>query len=533
MNRFLKILIMVVAMMGVTALIALGNDGEAISNYGLLSLVPPIFTIALAFLTKETLVSMFMGVWLGSTIMAGWNPLDGLLNSITNVIIFQMSDSWNAGMLVLISLIGGFMFMISACGGAEAFGRWAQSKAKTPKSGQLMAWLAPFFLLFDQGCLLVGIIMRPVTERLNISRVKLAYITDSMGAPLVSMSPINDNGVYLVSLIAAELAALGIEDNAYSVYFGMFQFNLYAVATIFTVLAVIVFDLNIGPMYKAEKLARETGKTYNESDNLMAEPPVNKIPEDVKLSLTNFLIPVVSLMAVVLGMIFYTGNAIENGIFGSFSNCDIQLSLIVGFLTASIICGIIGVYSKFINAKEAINQWVDGAAVMLPVLLVLIMAWSISGVTKEMQIGEYVTSLVQDNIPITIIPMIMFALGVIISFATGSSWGVWAIGLPIAMPIAATMGISIPLVVGAVVSGGLFGDNCSPISDTTIQSSTSACCDHLQHVKTQLPYASIVGICSMIGYLVAGVISDVLALPVTIILVLIVLFILKKKNSHF
>lgn len=532
MKNIKKISAMVLVLICLFTVVSFAETGDTkITSYGALCLVPPAITIILAFATKNTMISMFIGIWAGATIIVDWNPLNGLLSTFSDYIIPQMSDSWNAGMLVLIALIGGFMFMLSACGGAQAFARWAQKHTNSRKKGQLMAWVAPFMLLFDQGCLLVGIIMRPVTDRMKISRVKLAYITDSMGAPLVSMSPINDNGVYLVGLIAAEISALGISESAYKLYFGMYQFNLYAVCTIFTVLIVILFGIDIGPMNEAEKRAIETGLVYGENDKLIAEPPEDNISETCDLTMKNFLIPVLSLIATVLGSIFYTGNAFENGIWGSFSNCDIQLSIILSFLVGSVVAGIVGIRSKLMGVNEIFEQWTKGAATMMQVLFILIMAWSISSLTKNMQIGEYISLLVQQNISSALLPFIMFILGVVISFATGSSWGVWAIGLPIAMPIAVNMGISLPLVIGAVVSGGLFGDNCSPISDTTIQSSTSACCDHIQHVKTQLPYAIIVGGSSAFGYLIAGYVSEALALPITMLIIIVILFLLKKRYS--
>ncbi|SHH52882.1 Na+/H+ antiporter NhaC family protein [Clostridium grantii] len=531
MKKTSKIVALVIAIICLFCFLSFGETrGTNFTDYGALSLIPPAITIILAFITRNTLISMFVGVWAGASIIMDWNLLDGLLSTFSDYIIPQMADSWNAGMLVLISLIGGFMYMINACGGAEAFGRWAQKHANSRRKAQLMTWVAPFLVLFDQGCLLVGIIMRPVTDRMKVSRVKLAYITDSMGAPLVSMSPINDNGVYLIGLIAAEISALGLSQSAYKLYFGMFQFNLYAVCTIFTVLIVILFGLDIGPMYEAEKRAKETGMTYGENDNLIAEPPENSIPENHNLSMINFLAPVLALIITMLTTIFYTGNVLENGVLGSFSNCDIQISIIFSFLIGSVVAGIVGIKSNLINTEDIFEQWTKGAATMVQVLIILIMAWSISSLTKNMEIGSYIAGLLQGNISSASLPFIMFILGIIISFATGSSWGVWAIGLPIAIPLAINMGISLPLIIGAVVSGGLFGDNCSPISDTTIQSSTSACCDHIQHVKTQLPYAAIVGGASAIGYLVAGYASEALALPITMLIIIGILVLLKKKS---
>lgn len=504
---------------------------EIVAEYGALCLLPPLLTIVLAFATKQTIISMFAGVWLGATIMVGWNPLDGLINGFTDFIIPQIADTWNAGMLVIMALIGGFMYMLSACGGAEAFGRWAEKVAHGQKNAQLMAWFAPFIFIFNQGCLLVGVIMRPVTDKMKVSRVKLAYITDTMGAPLVSMSAISDNGVYLVGLIAAEVTALGLTTSAYDLYFSMFQYNLYGVFSIITTLLIILLGLDIGPMYKAEKRARETGMTYGENDNLIAEPPESNIPEDYNLTLKNFLVPMVTLILTIFFCVFYTGKVWENGFIGSFGNANIQMSIAMCFFAGSVAAGIISITTGLLTLNEVFDRWTKGAASMMQVILIIVLAWSISSVTKSMDIGPFMTRIVSGNITPALIPAIMFILGVIISFATGSSWGVWALGMPIAIPMAHSLGISIPLAIGAVVSGGLFGDHCSPISDTTIQSSTSACCDHLQHVKTQLPYALIVGCASLIGFIIAGFVSNVLALPVSLACILVTLYILKNKSE--
>lgn len=531
-KRIPRLLVLALCVMAVCATVCFAA-GEEIGpdTFGILSVIPPILTIVLAFATKQTIISMFAGIWLGATIIAGWNPIDGFLHSFTDFIIPNIANTWNAGMLVIMVLIGGFMFMLSACGGTEAFGMWAKKVASSRKKGQLMAWIAPFVFIFNQGCLLVGVIMRPVTDKMRISRVKLAYITDAMGAPLVSMSPISDNGVYLVGLITAQIAALGLGSNAYSLYFGMFPFNLYGVFSVVTVLLVIVLGLDVGPMYKAEKLAAETGKTYADTDNLIAEPPDNVMPESYHLTMKNFLIPMCTLLVTIFACVFYTGRIWENGFVGCFGNANIQLSIAMCFLMGSIAAGIVCVTTGIMKVGDVLNKWTQGGSSMVQVMIILVLAWSLSSVTSTMEIGPYLTELVRGNLSPALIPAIMFLLGVGISFATGSSWGVWALGLPIVMPMAVELSLSIPLAIGAVVSGGLFGDHCSPISDTTIQSSTSACCDHLQHVKTQLPYALTVGGSSLIGFLAAGAIHPYVGLPVTLICIVAVLMVMKKKST--
>ena len=531
-KRASRLLLMLLLVLGVCMTVCAAAEAEITPDtFGFLSVVPPILTIVLAFATKQTIISMFAGIWLGSTIIAGWNPIDGFLQSFTKFIIPQIANSWNAGMLVIMVLIGGFMFMLSACGGAEAFGQWANRVANSRTKGQMLAWIAPFVFIFNQGCLLVGVIMRPVTDKMKISRVKLAYITDAMGAPLVSMSPISDNGVYLVGLITAQIAALGLGSSAYSLYFGMFPFNLYGVFSVLTVLMVILLKLDVGPMYRAEKLAAETGKTYADTDNLIAQPPESDVPEGCSISMKNFLIPMGTLLLTIFSCVFYTGRIWENGFIGCFGNANIQISIAMCFLTGSIAAGVMAVRSKILTVGKVLERWTQGGSSMVQVMIILVLAWSISSVTSTMQIGPYLTELVRGNIAPALIPTIMFALGVVISFATGSSWGVWALGMPIAMPMAAELGISIPLAIGAVISGGLFGDHCSPISDTTIQSSTSACCDHLQHVKTQLPYAMTVGISCIIGFLAAGFITPYAGMPVTLVCILAALMAMKKHAN--
>ena len=497
------------------------------------SLLPPIVAIVLALISKEVYSSLFLGCLVGALLYTQFAPWDTIVTLVgaDYGIISVLADSGNMGIIVFLVTLGIMVDLMNKGGGSEAFGRWAKKTVHTRCGAQLLTMLLGVLIFVDDyfNCLTVGAVMRPVTDKTHISRVKLAYITDAMGAPLVSMSPISDNGVYLVGLLAAEIAALNLTGvGAYDLYFGMFQFNLYGVFSVITVLLVILFGLDVGPMYKAEKLAIETGKTYSDTDNLIATPPETDFAEDCKLSMANFLAPMITLILTIFAVVFYTGQIWVNGFIGCFGHANIQMAIAMCFLTGSIAAGIVGIKSKLITLGGAIDKWTKGAASMMQVIMILVCAWSISGLTKSMNIGQFLTGVVQDSIPAALIPAILFLIGVVVSFATGSSWGVWALGMPIALPMANAMGIPLTLAIGAVVSGGLFGDHCSPISDTTIQSSTSACCDHLQHVKTQLPYALTVGISSLIGFLFAGLVAPVLALPVTLVCIIAALLVMKN-----
>ncbi|MDR0570355.1 MAG: sodium:proton antiporter [Clostridiales Family XIII bacterium] len=521
-----------IAVLAFAAAAHAAGGGEEIVSYGMLSLIPPLVTILLAFITKQTVISMFIGVWVGSTIINGWNPLTGLIKCFTDWVIPQIADSWNAGMLVIMIFIGGFIYMLGAAGGAAAFEKFGERHVNSRTKAQLLTWVAPFVFIFNQGCLLVGVIMRPITDKQRVSRVKLAYFTDSLGAPLVSMSPISDNGVYLVGLITAQIAGLGLSGvSEWGLYFGMFPFNLYGICSVLAALAVIFMKLDIGAMGKAERLAMETGKVYGDNDKLIASPPPSDIPEGYNVTYKNIVAPLLTFVAVIFGTIFYTGKIWENGFVGSFTNANIQMAIALAFLIGAVAASAVAVGGKLMTAQTAIDRWISGGGMMVNVILILVMAWSISALTKHMQIGPFLTGVVQAGIMPQLIPAIIFLLGVVISFATGSSWGVWALGMPIAIPMAHELGLSIPLAIGAVVSGGLFGDHCSPISDTTIQSSTGACCDHLEHVKTQLPYALIVGGSAFFGYLAAGFTTPLMGMPVTLALVIAALLVAKRRDA--
>lgn len=517
----IKLLLVFAAMFLFTTAVYAASGDEEIVNYGFLSLLPPLVTILLAFITKQTIISMFIGVWLGSTIINGWNPVTGLIKSFTDWIIPQIADMWNAGMLVIMILIGGFIYMLSAVGSAAAFEKFGEKHVNSRFKAQLLTWIAPFVFIFNQGCLLVGVIMRPITDKQKVSRVKLAYFTDALGAPLVSMSPISDNGVYLVGLIAAQIADLGLKGvGEWSLYFGMFPFNFYGIFSVIAALFVIFLKLDIGSMYKAEKRAAETGQVYGENDKLIASPPPNEIPDGYQVTYKNIVVPILTFIIVIFATIFYTGQIWENGFIGSFTNANIQMAIAMAFLLGAVAASVLAISTKLMSFPKVVDKWVSGGGMMVNVIIILVMAWSISSLTKNMQIGPFLTGIVQDTIMPQLIPAIIFVLGVVISFATGSSWGVWALGMPIAIPMAVELGIPLPLAIGAVVSGGLFGDHCSPISDTTIQSSTGACCDHLEHVKTQLPYAVIVGGAAFIGYLASGFVTPYLGILVTFVLVI-------------
>ena len=493
------------------------------AEYGIICLLPPLIAIIMALLTKQTLLSLFVGVWAGATIIGGWNPLVGFATTFTDYIIPSMSDPWNAGMLILVSFAGGFMYMLRSSGASKAFARAITKKIKTRKQAQLLTWCSAFAFSYTEPCLILGTIMRPITEKMNISRAKLAYILDSMGCSLSSFSPICSYGPFITSLIAGQLLVIGSDANPWGIYFQMFPFNLYAMFNMLTVLLVILMGLDVGKMYAEEKRAVETGELYDKKDKPIISDYEENIPKDYKLTIKNFLVPMITLFVTIFVVIFWTGDIVTNGFIGAFTNANIVLAIICGFLAASIGAAIVAITTGLLKFNEAVEKWTDGVLQLMVIPMILILAWSISGIATDMNVGTYLSEIANALSINGIIPAILFILSALIALATGSSWGTWSLLIPIAIPMAHNLELGIPLMVGAVISGGLFGDQVSPISDTTILSSTASGCDLIVHVKTQLPYISIVAIGAVCAFLVAGLFKTPIFVNMLISLVIILI----------
>ena len=499
-------------------------------EYGFLSLIPPLVAIVLALLTKQTIISLFAGVWVGSTIINGWNPLTGFAKTLSDFMLPSIADGWNAGLLVLVSLAGGFVFMIKASGAAEALAQVATKRIHSRKAAQTVTWFSAFGFIYTEPTLTLGTIMRPVTDRFRVSRVKLAYILDSMGASLAAISPISSYGPFITGLIGTQIAALGLSDNPWSLFMRMIPYNLYGIFAMLTVLFVIRSGLDIGPMYEAEARAVKLGKLVGDNDSPIIEEQDDEIPEGYNVTFKNFLIPMLALFFTIFIVIFWSGNIMENGFRGSFLNANIVLAISLGFIVGSIAAGTVAVSTGLMTFKDATDKWTEGVKQLMIVPIILVLAWSIGSITGIMDVKGYLTEAVRQFLTPGLVPALVFLFGALISFSTGSSWGVFAIMMPIAIPMANSLGVSIPLAIGAVISGGLFGDHCSPISDTTILSSTGAACDHIEHVRTQIPYALTVGISAFIGFLVGGIVGiPVVSIIVTTILIIAALSILNKN----
>nr|WP_106779522.1 Na+/H+ antiporter NhaC family protein [Lysinibacillus timonensis] len=504
-------------------------------EYGILSLIPPILAIVIAIVTKQTILSLFIGVWFGATIISGWNPFVGFTSSITEIVIPSIADPWNASLLLLVTLAGGFVNILRVTGGARSFAEVMSKRINTRKKTQNFVWGSSFLFSYTEPVLILGTVTRPLADKMKVSRVKLAYILDSMGSPLAAMSPISSYGPFITGLIATQLAALGFSDNPWSLFIQMIPYNLYGLFAMIGVLFVINLKLDFGPMYIAEKRAIETGQLFGENDKLMVDETAENeiIVSETKSDILSFIIPMVVLMTTIFMMIFWTGNISGNGIRGAFLNANIVLSIITGFIFGAL-SGILYARIRYKTSLLTLfDELTNGILKLMIVPLILVMAWSIGNVADTMGLGTYITNLVSGNMPTFIVPVIIFVIGALIAFATGSSWGVFAIMMPIAIPLAAALDLNLALAIGAVISGGLFGDHCSPISDTTIMASTGAAADHVEHVRTQLPYAIVIAFSSAGGFLASGLTQNaIVGIIITAILLLLSLFVLRSRLNQ-
>lgn len=498
-------------------------------DYGFVCLIPPIITILLALWSKQTILSLIIGVWVGSTIINGFNPFIGFLKIFSDYVIPSIGNEYNAGLLLLVTLAGGMMAILRDTGGAQAFAKSVSKRIDNPKKGQILTALSAFIFSYTEPCLILGTIMRPLMDVVKVSRAKLAYILDSVGCNLASFSPISSYGPFITGLIATQLTDLKIVSNEWAIWGGMLKYNLYGLFAILTVFIVAILDINIGPMYKEELRARKTGKVIGDGVKPLVPEKNIIFPEGYVPTVKSFIYPMLGLFLSLFVTIFYTGDIKNNGIRGAFINGNITLAISIGFITCGIVAGIVGVLTKLFKPKEAFSTFINGMAELINVPFILICAWSIGSITKTMGVGDYLANIVSQYLTFGLVPALIFLFGACISFATGSSWGVWSIMMPIAFPMAVRFNIPFVFIVGAVISGGLFGDQCSPISDTTILSSTGSSCNHIVHVSTQLPYGLIVGISAFVGFLFGGLTSYyLLSIILTAVILLIILIITSK-----
>ena len=467
------------------------------------ALVPPIIAIALALITKQVYISLFAGIFVGAMFYGKGNPLTAF-ETIFEVMAAKIGDSWNACILIFLVVLGILVILITKAGGSRAYGEWASSKIKS-RSGAMFATMALGSLIFVDdyfNCLTVGNVMRPVTDRNKISRVKLAYLIDATAAPICIIAPIS-------SWAAAVGSSLEGVDG-FQVFIQSIPFNLYALLTIGMMIFLCATKFDFGTMKKFEKNAIETGDVFSNNDR--EEGDIGEVQGSDKGRVFDLIIPIATLIVLcILGMLYtgglFTGDA---NFIDAFANCDAALSLALGSIFTLIITAVYYLIRGVVSFKDIAGSIPKGFKAMVPSILILIFAWTLSGICN----GDAYLNLAgapEFQKLSTLgwaIPAIFFLVSLGIAFATGTSWGTFALLLPIATAVVSVDSTLFIIAVSSVLAGAVCGDHISPISDTTIMASAGAQCNHVDHVNTQLPYAMTVAFVCFIGYLIGGATSN-------------------------
>jgi len=566
MKKFLTLTLAclaVAAFLADPAMAADSSKGAANAKiFGLLTLIPPVVAIVLAFITKNVVLSLFLGVFSGCFMLdlRGWDIYHAFIDAFlrfSGEVLGSLADGWNAGIVLQCLAIGGLIALVSKMGGAKAIADALVKRARTPRSSQFVTWLMGLFIFFDDyaNSLTVGPIMRPVTDRMKVSREKLAFIIDATAAPIAGIALISTWVAYEVGLIRDGYQMIPIEANAYGVFVETIPYRFYNIFILLFIIFTIWFMREFGPMHKAEVRARKEGKVIADGATPMAAEESSSLEPvpGIKLSIWNAIIPIGTLIVTAfLGFYFNGYHAIDDQAllasinasplsFASMRDCfgasDASVVLFQAALIASMVAMGMAVCRKILPIKEAIETWITGVKSMNITAVILLLAWSLSGVIKELGTATYLVNVLSDTLPAFLLPSIIFILGSIISFATGTSYGTMGILMPLAIPLAYALQADpsyVILNIGSVLTGAIFGDHCSPISDTTILSSMGSACDHIDHVKTQLAYACTVAFIAIVaGYIPAGLGMPVyITLPVGIALTgLAVRFLGKKVDA--
>ena len=495
------------------------------------ALVPPIVAIVLALITKEVYSSLFIGIIVGGLFYSNFSFVGTLDHIFTDGLIASLSDPYNVGIIIFLVFLGIIVAMMNKAGGSAAFGEWASNHIKTRVGAQLATVLLGCLIFIDDyfNCLTVGSVMRPVTDRHNISRAKLAYLIDATAAPVCIIAPI--------SSWAAAVSAFAPEGtNGLMLFVRAIPYNYYAIFTIVMMVGITIAKIDYGPMAKHEKNAMNGDIfTVKSVQSSVDQKPVGKG------KVIDLLLPVIVLIAsCVVGMI-YSGGFFDGETFvDAFANSDASVGLVLGSFTALFLTIVFYVVRRVLPFKECMSCISTGFSAMVPAICILALAWTLKGMTDSLGAKDFVAGIVQQSAGslLNFLPAIVFIIACFMSFATGTSWGTFGILIPICLhvfPLESGNPLAI-ICVSACMAGAVCGDHCSPISDTTIMSSAGAQCDHIAHVSTQLPYAVTAAVVSAITYIIAGlvgnpVISLVIGLVVMIAGILIARNIMAKKEE--
>lgn len=506
-------------------------------NAGLLSLVPPVITILLAIRTKEIISSLLAGILVGSLIYSigiGNSPVILKTVEVSLALIVQKVDF---NIIVFGSLLGALVYLVAMTGGTQAYADWTTKRIKTKRSALLATSFLGFAMFIDDyfNCLSIGTVMQPVTDKFKVSRAKLAYIIDATAAPVCIIAPISSWAVG----VGSNIKSTGISESSFSAFISTIPWNFYAIFTLLIVLMVSWGGFDFGPMLRAEDNSQINFIENKESktDNEYSGDSV------IEGKLLYMLLPIGSLILFsVLGLLYTGGywgsDPSRHSLVVAFGNCDAAKALMMASFGAIVVAYLIFVPSKVLPLQSFMGGAVEGIKVMLPCVIVLVLAWAMGGLCRDLlQTPKFITELIGTSPKIIfLLPAIFFIFAGFLSFCTGTSWGTFGILIPIAVPVVQSLDPSLVIAcLAAVLAGSVFGDHSSPISDTSILSSGNAGCPLIEHISTQMPYACVAFVGSLVGYLVAGITNGNLIMSFLSGLIVTVgsMFILRNRSCVF
>lgn len=480
-----------------------------------LSLLPIIVTIALAILTKNVIVSLFLGTLTGGFILFGCNPFTTIQSTFSTYLLPQFLSEYNSGILILLAFIGGFVTLVEKSGGAEAFARSVSNFVNTRCKTQLAAWLGGMLIFFsDLGTpLIVGPVFSDIFKKMRVSKEKLAWIIDSTASPICCMIPFIGWGVAAMSCVQDSFDSLSITNMSdWTAICRAIPFQIYPILCIVIVPLVALWGREIGPMAKCEQQALEG--IFSKNDGQEMDSKYNMIINNNASPLI-VVIPLVVLFSVFFGLLIPQGFPFEE-----MTGNQIRFALMTGYFLAAVVLILLMAHYKVASIKDSTKIYIDGLSSLFDCMALLILAWALNAIGTELGTANYIVQITNGNVPVWAIPALIFIAGSIVSFATGTSWGTFAIVIPIAIQMAFVIGSPIELAIGATIAGGLFGDHCSPVSDTTILASIGSGCKLLSHTYTQLPYALLCAVVSLIGFIVAGFTGSVISSAISIVILI-------------
>ena len=528
-KRLLPLLVLVaLACTAMTVPAFAAGEEEITSNFynTAWALLPPVIAIALALITKEVYSSLFIGILAGGLLHSNFAFESTVLHVFNNGIVASLTDPYNMGILIFLVILGAMVSLMNRAGGSAAFGRWAQIHIKSRVGAQLASVLLGCLIFIDDyfNCLTVGSVMRPVTDKHNISRAKLAYLIDATAAPVCIIAP--------VSSWAAAVASFAEDGQGLNLFIRAIPFNFYAILTVVMMIGLAMMKVEYGPMASHEKNAQEKGDLFSGKN-----PYANAGSDEVegKGKVIDLVFPIVVLIVFcVIGMIYSGGFFEGEGFVTAFSNSDASVGLMLGSAFALVVTIIYYLIRRSMSFRDMMESIPEGFKAMVPAIMILTFAWSLKGMTDSLGAKLFVEEFVKANARSfqMLLPAIVFLIGCFLAFATGTSWGTFGILIPIVQSVFDMSNPMAIICISACMAGAVCGDHCSPISDTTIMASAGAQCDHVNHVSTQLPYAITCAAVSFVCYVIAGFVPNAFVmLPVAIILMLGTLFFIGRMHG--